>query len=199
MDLYTLYYLCLLESSFLWLFHIGHQMHLCLNQAWTMVHAWFRLETQSTNTVCVCVCVSLHNTAVCACVQCGCADEMTEMWQDETFWSLNTISHSKIRFLGNQLCKYGIMQIVHLNKSVGLRGKAFWCGFVLWVRLEGGQKQRASKRKNERRQRQTETESVKMRIRLKKVTGRQFAQLHSWFGFLIRENQRNRQIEENKS
>lgn len=118
MDLYTLYYLCLLESSFLWLFHIGHQMHLCLNQAWTMVHAWFRLETQSTNTVCVCVFVFPYITLLCVR---ACSVGVQMKWQkcDKMKpFGLLTPSH---------IVRYASLEINYVNMEL--------CKLCIWINL----------------------------------------------------------------
>lgn len=105
---------------------------------------------------------------------CGCARL--------TGWDLSvseTTSEDEKRFLGNQLCKYKIMQMGHLNKSVYLGRKRFSVLFHTWTpeQKEGG---------------------GKIRISLVNVTGRHSVELKSWFSFLIRRKEVRRKRERSK-
>lgn len=83
----------------------------------------------SGNSVCVWACVCVRG---CVHVRGSEREKMTEMRQDEeTFWSPTAPHMVRKCFLGNQLCKYWIMQMLHLNKSMCLGRKDFGVVFYL--------------------------------------------------------------------
>lgn len=119
--------------------------------------------------------------------QCACVEWKRKSDRNVTGWGdllvSNTTSHGEKRFPGNQLCKYWIMQMLHLNKSTCLGRKDFGVVFYFGVRSEERKRERRGKR-------------AKTRIRLENVTGRHSMCSQTWFGFLIREKDRNTGREE---